>query len=452
MSRARPVAKPKGSEKEEGPKPLTHEELVQQLADLHDKAEEAQSQRIVLQLERDMLSQLVKSTEEDIEAISKRKEIARSEMELKQQEHDQLVKSYMQKIKQLEYENVQTLERIEKEGVEEMKREDSAHQNFIKTTQDINAHLNDEFNRKRSKRLKKIAKNEEEFQTILQTTKTDFETALEKFRKLNDKFLEDLEKELELKIKSELHDIEERKNCHINQLIKNHEVDYEELRNFYNAITVENLALIQAQREEIVTSHENHSANLKKLAELRRKNVEFEKEKEESEREVASLTNAVKQCHKDKSSLQNLKIKLKTLQTKMEELKVTRKEFDKKFDALVDEIADKKSEYCDEMQYALSIAGASIPQQKEELEHHRKVLELHDEAYLGVLANIPDAADVAQNTENMFKQKDEIVKRLEYMKSCSIRAFNESLKTYKQKLTQLGIDHQSINFQPFKEA
>ena len=42
----------------------------------------------------------------------------------------------------------------------------------------------------------------------------------------------------------EIHELEERKNLHINDLMRNHEKAFEELKLYYNEITAENLGLI----------------------------------------------------------------------------------------------------------------------------------------------------------------------------------------------------------------
>ena len=44
----------------------------------------------------------------------------------------------------------------------------------------------------------------------------------------------------------EIHEIEERKNRHINDLMRNHESAFTEMKNYYNSITRENLDLIRA--------------------------------------------------------------------------------------------------------------------------------------------------------------------------------------------------------------
>ena len=60
--------------------------------------------------------------------------------------------------------------------------------------------------------------------------------------------LAQLRKELDLRMKVEVHEIEERKNQHINDLMKAHEDAFKEMKEYYNDITRENLELIRTHR------------------------------------------------------------------------------------------------------------------------------------------------------------------------------------------------------------
>ncbi len=55
-----------------------------------------------------------------------------------------------------------------------------------------------------------------------------------------------LREELELRRKTEIHEIEERKNSQINTLMRNHERAFSDIKNYYNDITLNNLALINS--------------------------------------------------------------------------------------------------------------------------------------------------------------------------------------------------------------
>jgi len=56
---------------------------------------------------------------------------------------------------------------------------------------------------------------------------------------------------LELRRKTEIHEIEERKNGQIHALMKNHEKQFSDIKNYYNDITLNNLALINSLKEQI---------------------------------------------------------------------------------------------------------------------------------------------------------------------------------------------------------
>ena len=60
-----------------------------------------------------------------------------------------------------------------------------------------------------------------------------------------------LRDDLELRRKVEILEIEERKNHHINELMKKHEKAFGEIKNYYNDITHNNLDLIKSLKEEV---------------------------------------------------------------------------------------------------------------------------------------------------------------------------------------------------------
>ena len=56
---------------------------------------------------------------------------------------------------------------------------------------------------------------------------------------------------LELRRRTEIHEIEERKNGQIHALMKNHEKSFSNIKNYYNDITLNNLALINSLKEQL---------------------------------------------------------------------------------------------------------------------------------------------------------------------------------------------------------
>lgn len=61
-----------------------------------------------------------------------------------------------------------------------------------------------------------------------------------------DKKMKMLRDELDLRRKTEIHEVEERKNGQINMLMQRHEEAFTDIKNYYNDITLNNLALINS--------------------------------------------------------------------------------------------------------------------------------------------------------------------------------------------------------------
>lgn len=53
----------------------------------------------------------------------------------------------------------------------------------------------------------------------------------------------------------EISEVEERKNAHISELTKQHERAFNDMKNYYNDITLNNLALISALKVGNVASY-----------------------------------------------------------------------------------------------------------------------------------------------------------------------------------------------------
>ena len=64
--------------------------------------------------------------------------------------------------------------------------------------------------------------------------------------------MQTLKEDLELRMKVEIHEIEERKNRHINELMKNHQEAFKEMKEYYNDITRENLELIMMHKDKLI--------------------------------------------------------------------------------------------------------------------------------------------------------------------------------------------------------
>lgn len=75
----------------------------------------------------------------------------------------------------------------------------------------------------------------------------------------------------------EIHEIEERKNQHINELMKHHEDAFKEMKEYYNDITRENLELIKMHKEKLIDIRAQIEANQKTVDHLKSKMEELQR-------------------------------------------------------------------------------------------------------------------------------------------------------------------------------
>lgn len=114
-----------------------------------------------------------------------------------------------------------------------------------------------------------VEREKDNIKNVLETAENHFEKNIDKYKRKREMGLTGLKKEMELKMRTEIHEIEERKNHHINDLIQNHDKAFKELKQFYNSTTSENLSMIKDQRKQLTKSQANHKTNQKLISQKR---------------------------------------------------------------------------------------------------------------------------------------------------------------------------------------
>merc|ERR1712078_818369 len=116
---------------------------------------------------------------------------------------------------------------------------------------------------------------EDELQRDKRTLKKEIkemELQAQELQQKYEKKMKILRDDLELRRKQEIHEIEERKNTHINELMKKHERAFAEIKNYYNDITHNNLDLIRTLKEDVAEMKKKETANEKLMYEIAQEN------------------------------------------------------------------------------------------------------------------------------------------------------------------------------------
>ena len=160
-----------------------------------------------------------------------------------------------------------------------------------------------------------------------------------------DRKMLDLEKELRLRMKVEIHEIEERKNQHINDLMINHETAFREMKEYYNDITRENLDIIK-QLQDRYQDLKTQKASSEKIVAALKETVKGLKQPLAEELQECELLRKQVQNHSIKQmGFRNAKGSLEDLQKRMKNLREEKAKLDEKYDRTQAEIRSMSTNF-----------------------------------------------------------------------------------------------------------
>merc|ERR1711988_1910466 len=236
------------------------------------------------------------------------------EMEATEQRQREEVTGYMQKVETIDFGHKIYTRKLEEEAKSNLEASEGKHQSDEGELR--------EFKRELKERIKELQfANEDTIKNLQHKHEAKFAKMEETFgreeeelEKEYDRKLDSLRDELELRRKVELHELEERKSLHMNTLIENHQQAFAEIKNYYNAITQDNLSLIKSLKEEVVEMRKKDADNEKVMLKISQENKNLVEPLHNALNKVEDHRQQLKNYEKDKNSLKQGKARLTQLQ------------------------------------------------------------------------------------------------------------------------------------------
>jgi len=433
---------------------MTREELVDHITRMREALDREREERNYFQLERDKVNtfwEITKRQFDDKKAELRNKD---REMEESEERHQIEIKVYKQKVKHLLYEHQNNLDELKTENMVAIKRTEEEHR---KSENEL---------RKDKRSLKMINKDQElshedadkDLRLIhhqaVTALREDFQRQAKEIESKYERKMGTLRDELELKRKSEIHEIEERKNQQINQLMKNHEKAFADIKNYYNDITLNNLALINSLKEQIEDMKKNEERLTKEMNEVQSQNRKLVEPLRIAKAEVEDLKRQLANYGKDKTSLANSKARIVILEKDLKatkwELEVLRQRFQhtegerdelySKFVAAIQEVQQKSNFKNLLLEKKLHALGDSLEKKEAQLSEVLSASNL-DPTALTV---------VTKKLEEVLDSKNSAIKDLQYELARVCKAHNDLLRTYESKLVAFGIPPEELGFKPLE--
>lgn len=413
--------------------------------------------RNYMQLEKDMVNRFYEITKQEVRQIEAELLDMDSRMEMLERDHRVLIKVHEQKVQNLEYEHKESRRQVDADGEQDLEQERKMHADRIKDMSDEKLMIKRELREQQLEREDEVRNMRGAFAKDLAKLREIFEQSHRQLYQQYEQQVEDLKVDMELRRKVEIHEIEERKNQHINELLHNHQEAFDEIKAYYNDITHDNLQLIKNLKDEIQDMKDREKKNQKKMQVLTQENKDLSEPLQKKLEEQKELEEKLKSYTKDKMALKNLRAHNKMLEEKSTEAKQEYRATEEKYRKLEkerDDLYRRFQKAVREIARKAELGKNAVLEKKLDMltnQFDEKQAQLTE--VLTVAKLDPSiVANVTKKLELLLGTKNRQIKDLQHQVHASTKAYNDTIRVYESKLPTLGIDPEEIGFEEIASA
>ncbi|XP_024591405.1 growth arrest-specific protein 8 isoform X1 [Neophocaena asiaeorientalis asiaeorientalis] len=438
------------------PEDMSKEQVVEHIGRIREELDRERVERNYFQLERDRIHTFWEITRRQLEEKKAELRNKDREMEEAEERHQVEIKVYKQKVKHLLYEHQNSLMEMKAEGTVVMKlaqeerraqegalcRDMRALQVELKEQELAGELVLKNLRLKHAEEITKIRK--------------DFERQVREIEAKYDKKVRMLRDELDLRRKTEIHEVEERKNGQISMLMQRHEEAFTDIRNYYNEITLNNLALINSLKEQMEVMRKKERHLEKEMMEVSAQNRLLADPLQKARDEMSEMQKQLGGYERDKQILLCTKARLKVTEKELKSLQWEHEVLEQRFIQVQQErdgLYRKFTAAILEVQQKVGLKNLVLERKVQAL---AATVEKKEVQFNEVLAasNLDPAALtlVSRKLEDVLESKNSTIKDLQYELARVCKAHNDLLRTYEAKLLAFGVPLDNVGFKPLETA
>ncbi|XP_049719896.1 dynein regulatory complex subunit 4 isoform X2 [Elephas maximus indicus] len=430
------------------PEDMNKEQVEEHINRIREELDREREERNYFQLERDKIHTFWEITRRQLEEKKAELRNKDREMEEAEERHQVEIKVYKQKVKHLLYEHQNNLTEMKAEGTVVMKLAQKEHRTqegaLRKDMRALKVELKEQelANEVVVKSLR--LKHTEEITKM----RSDFERQVREIEAKYDKKMKMLRDEMDLRRKTEIHEVEERKSGQIHTLMERHEEAFTDIKNYYNDITLNNLALINSLKEQMEDMRKKEDHLEKEMMEVTTQNKRLAEPLQRAREEMSEMQRKLTHYERDKQILMCTKARLKVTEKELKDLQwehevqQERDQLYQKFTAAIQEVQQKTGFKNLVLERKLKALSTAVEQKEAQLNEVLATSNL-DPAALTI---------VSRKLEDMLESKNSTIKDLQYELARVCKAHNDLLRTYEAKLLAFGIPLDNVGFRPLETA
>lgn len=396
------------------------------------------------QLERDKVHKFWEITQKELENSKHELLNVDAEMEEMESKHQVEIKVYKQKIRHLLYEHRLHVQEVRAECDRNVTESIDEHHQRVEALKQEKVRLLSGMGKEAVEHEEMVLKKRDDHRHMLTTIKhSNYKNALEELEERYKNKINTLKEELDLRRRAEIHEIEERKNEHINQLIKLHQSKFAEMKSYYNQITGNNLDLIRRLKEDIAEMKRNDEHNENLMYDIEKENHHLSEPLENAKRDVAELQLQLHNYEKDKLSLRHTRSRLKVLDLEYKQLVEGHEELKRKYQAAYDDRESLKGRFEAALHEAMDVTQERNLTLQQRLVEMHAAMEEKDIELRNVLkaANLEPAAQdmLSRDLEEAVETKNRAIKDLHFELKKVERTHREVVGEYERRCINASI-------------
>lgn len=296
-----------------------------------------------------------------------------------------------------------------------------------------NEKYTNEINKMKELESKELVKLTENFQSSYQSQQSLYESNL---IEINDNLC--------LYHRMKLHEINERKNLHIHNLIQQHEQSIEQVKQYYKNITQDNLLLISQLNTQLNTLKSQYATNQQLIVQITDDNQKNNIPLQSSVNQLNSLQLKLQHYEKNKLNLKINKNRLLQLKQQSQQLKSQYDELLQQYESSESERDTLLSNYTASIQYIQQQSNhknQQLQQNITELENEFINKKLQFQQILNV-SNLDQTMlnNVTNKLDVLLNEKNQVIQNLKYEITKHQKNHSSVIDYYNTQLKQHGVD------------
>lgn len=356
-------------------------------------------------------------------------------------------------MKHLQYENQTRIGEIRAENMTQLKLAQEDHclqeQELLKDKRNLKRLLREEAESSETHLQELKIKHSE----MMSQERARFDKEANEMIALHERKLDQYIEESEIKHRMEMDEVEERKNDQIFKLIEAHEIAFNEMKNYYNDITLNNLALISSLKEQMEELRKSSERNERIVNVVQGENKKLNEPLREAQIEVTELRKKLENYDRDKKALSRTTSRYEVIKKDQNNLKWETEALKMRCEKLTEErdlLKTKFEEAILEVQQKTGLKNVLLERKVSTLQKEAE----KREAILGEVLTVAgmEPQSLSVRIEKLLSNKNERIQELRYELARVCKAHDDLLETFEAKMIQFGIPSEELGFLPMRST